>query len=105
MGFGTGAGFVLIYIFVLVVCLFVVRRSLRADQQKAWCSQCKTHVLASTSQTNKKANILLTVLTLGIWLIVWACSADLGTKGAPRCPVCHEITQGVAEAHSPGPDS
>ena len=105
MGFGSGAGFVLIYIVILVVCLFVVRKSIRADQQKVWCPKCKTNVLASTSQTNKKANILLSVLTLGIWLIVWACTADLGTKGAPRCPVCREITQGAAERQAPNVNS
>lgn len=98
MTLGAEVGFVFVYIAVLVGCFFVVRKRLRDCQEKQWCAECKNYVLASTSQTNKRANILLSVLTLGIWLLVWACTADLSAKGAPVCPACGKITGETAGA-------
>ena len=93
MGLGTGAGFVLVYIVVLIVCFFVVRKGVRGCRQQEWCPKCKTYVSATTSKTNVSANILLSILTLGIWLMVWACTADLSAKCAPRCTACGEPIQ------------
>ena len=101
MSLGAQAGFVFVYLAVLAGCFLVVRKKLRDFQEQQWCSACKKYVLASTSQTNKRANILLSVLTLGIWLIVWACTADLGAKGPPVCPACGNIA-GEAGGVEPG---
>lgn len=84
------AGFMMVYLIVIFVCFLVVRKRIRACRTRQWCSTCKAPVLASTARMNEKANILLSILTLGIWLIVWACTADLCAQGDPRCPVCGE---------------
>jgi uncharacterized membrane protein len=104
MGLAAGAGFFFIYMVVLLVCFLTVRNRIRAEEQKLWCSNCRKDVVASTSMINKRANILLSVLTMGTWLIVWACTADLSTQGPPECPVCHERIQGMAGEQKPEAD-
>ena len=65
-------------------------------RQRQWCPECKKYVLAVRPKTNLKLNILLSVLTMGLWLIIWACTADLSTRKPRQCPACGTITQEVA---------
>jgi hypothetical protein len=62
-------------------------------QERQWCPECKKYVLAVRPRTNLMLHLLLSVLTMGVWLIVWACTADLGTRKPHRCPVCGAGTQ------------
>ena len=65
-------------------------------QERQWCPECKKYVLAVRPRTNRILHLLLSVLTMGVWLIVWACTADLGTKKPHKCPVCGTETQEMA---------
>ncbi len=76
--------------------------SLKTKSGKArrtqWCPECKKYVLAVRPKTNLMLNMLLSVLTMGVWLIVWACTADLCTKQPQQCPVCGTTTQERADS-------
>jgi hypothetical protein len=62
-------------------------------REKQWCPECKKYVLAVRPKTYLMLNLLLSVLTMGLWLIVWACTADLSTRKPHQCPACGAITQ------------
>jgi hypothetical protein len=66
-------------------------------QERQWCPECKKYVQAVIPRTNPMLHLLLSVLTLGVWLIVWACTADLSTKKPSQCPVCGTRTQEIAD--------
>jgi len=91
------AWFGMVYILFLVVCVFIVRKRLRSVQKQQWCRNCSRYVAAGTSQIDKKTNILLSIFTLGIWLIVWACTADLSSEVPAKCPACGDETQSTPE--------
>ena len=64
-----------------------------APKEGQWCPECRKYVQAVRLKAgNLKINLLLSVLTMGIWLIVWACTADLARR-PPQCPVCGTRTQ------------
>jgi hypothetical protein len=65
-------------------------------RQRQWCPECKKYVIAVRPKTNLVMNLLLSVLTMGLWLIVWACTADLGTRRPHQCPSCGTGTQQTA---------
>ncbi|HID29889.1 MAG TPA: hypothetical protein EYP19_07785 [Desulfobacterales bacterium] len=65
---------------------------------KQWCPECKKRVLAVRPRTEAMVNLLLSVVTMGLWLIVWACTADLGKKGPYQCPACGTRTQEMADS-------
>jgi len=67
-------------------------------QERQWCPECKKYVLAVRPRTNRILHLLLSVLTMGVWLIVWACTADLSTKRPLQCPVCGTGTQERADS-------
>ena len=98
------AGFSIVYLVVIFICALVVRKRVKACQIEQWCPTCKASVLASTARMNTKANIILSVLTLGIWLIVWACTADLCAQGAPTCPTCGETIEASEGAEHGQPE-
>jgi hypothetical protein len=65
-----------------------------APKEGQWCPECKKYVQAVRLKAgNLKINLLLSILTMGIWLIVWACTADLGTRRPYQCPACGTRTQ------------
>jgi hypothetical protein len=94
------AWFGMVYVLFLVVCVFIVRKRIRSVQKQRWCRNCSRYVAAGTSQIDMKTNILLSMLTLGIWLIVWACTADLSSEVLRKCPECGEETQAAPEKPS-----
>ncbi len=65
-------------------------------QERQWCPECKRYVLAVRPKTSLILNILLSAFTMGLWLIVWACTADLSTRKPHQCPACGTITQEMA---------
>jgi hypothetical protein len=91
------AWFGMVYILFLVVCVFVVRKRIQSVQKQQWCRNCSRYVPASASRIDMRTNILLSILTLGIWLIVWACTADLSSEVLRKCPACGEETQSAPD--------
>ena len=63
-----------------------------------WCPECKKYVIAVRPKTNLMLNMLLSVVTMGLWVLIWACTADLGTKQPRQCPVCGTTTQERADS-------
>ena len=68
----------------------------RIDKSR-WCSECKRYVLPVNSKPNVVVNSLLSIFTLGVWLVVWVCTADLSGKKPPSCPLCGTIVDDVPE--------
>jgi hypothetical protein len=65
-----------------------------APKEGQWCPECRKYVQAVRLKAdNLKINLLLSILTMGIWLIVWACTADLATRKPHQCPICGTRTQ------------
>jgi rubrerythrin len=79
-----------------------IEDSLKTKSVKArgtqWCPECKKYVLAVRPKTNFMLNMLLSVVTMGLWFLIWACTADLGTKQPKQCPVCGTTTQERADS-------
>ena len=67
-------------------------------RERQWCPECKKYVLAVRPRIHHILNLALSVLTMGVWLIVWACTADLSTKRPHQCPVCGTETQERADS-------
>jgi hypothetical protein len=75
-----------------------VKKTLGADRARWWCPECKQYVQAVRPKDgNLITNLLLSVFTLGVWLIVWACTADLRPKGPPQCPICGTRTETTSD--------
>ena len=51
-----------------------------------FCAHCKKHVLAVRPGTPRLRQLALTVLTLGVWSIVWI--VDACRRPGWRCSVC-----------------
>lgn len=67
-----------------------------ASKQIEWCPRCKEYVEAiGLKPDNRMMNVVLSILTMGIWLIVWLCTADLTTR-TNQCPACGTKTQETA---------
>jgi hypothetical protein len=65
-----------------------------APEERQWCPECGKYVHAVRPKANNLiTNLLLSVLTMGIWLIVWACTADLSTRKSSKCQACGTRTQ------------
>jgi uncharacterized protein (UPF0212 family) len=74
-----------------------LNKRLGASEEGQWCPQCGKYVEAVRLKTNNlMVNLLLSVLTMGIWLIVWVCTADLSTRKPYQCPACGTRTQEIA---------
>jgi ribosomal protein S27AE len=71
-------------------------------KKRQWCPECGQYVQAARPKANNLLiNLLLSVLTMGIWLIVWACTADLAAKKSPKCPSCGTRTQEMVGCGAP----
>jgi hypothetical protein len=55
-------------------------------ESTAFCKQCGRQVLARRTAPSHLFHAIMTILTLGVWLIIWLIAA-LGS-GAWRCSVC-----------------
>ena len=58
-----------------------------ADERKGgFCPRCNQHVVVFRKGTNHILHLLLTILTGGLWLIIWV---GVAVKfGGWRCTVC-----------------
>ena len=53
-----------------------------------FCSNCNKQVLARKKGTNHILHLLLTLLTGGLWLIIWILCAIVNGLGSWRCSFC-----------------
>jgi len=95
---GAGTVLAVFSLIFLLACLYALKRKPGEAQERQWCPECKKYVLAGTPKTSSTVNLLLSVLTMGLWLIVWACTADLSTKKPHQCPACGTRTQKMADS-------
>ena len=56
------------------------------QKTQMYCNTCKAHRLVERKGTNHILHLLLSLLTGGIWLIIWLLSAI--KVGGWRCTVC-----------------
>ncbi len=56
------------------------------DQTTKMCRTCNKHTVAHRPGTNHILHLLLTVLTAGLWLVIWILSAI--KIGGWRCSQC-----------------
>jgi len=67
-------------------------------QKSAWCPVCNQQRLFIAPKPNHILHLLLSIFTLGIWLIVWLLIG--GKTGPYRCSVC-----GTREGARSAPDA
>ena len=53
----------------------------------AHCVHCKKNVMAQANKPNHVLHLILTVITAGLWAIVWLLLAA-GSSGNYRCTEC-----------------
>lgn len=56
------------------------------QQTSKWCRTCNRQTLANRPGTNHVLHLLLSIITCGLWLIVWALSSV--KFGGWRCAFC-----------------
>ncbi|MCR9096300.1 MAG: hypothetical protein NXI30_18900 [bacterium] len=56
------------------------------DETGGYCGYCEKRVMVRRAGTNHILHLILTVLTAGLWLVIWAGSAI--KAGGWRCPTC-----------------
>jgi hypothetical protein len=55
------------------------------NQKSAYCKQCHKDVLYHYEAVNHWKQLLLAVMTLGLWLPIWFCMAFSPTKMCNEC--------------------
>lgn len=58
-----------------------------SDQVVVYCKNCKKSTIQIKQRANHVLHLLLSVVTIGIWLIVWF-FISLFTSDTPTCTVC-----------------
>lgn len=67
------------------------------EQSQMWCPRCNSHTLAQRPGASHLLHLVLTVLTVGLWLPVWIlCAVRIGGW---RCQQCGGTTTagGIAQ--------
>jgi hypothetical protein len=59
---------------------------LSQQETTKFCSHCNKHILAVRPGTSRLRQVGLTILTLGVWAIVWM--VDAFRRPGWRCSVC-----------------
>lgn len=67
-------------------------------KSRRYCKQCQGDVLAIASKPNHILHLLLSVLTAGVWLIVWFLIAVRG-GGSWLCNSCGAKTSQISKWH------
>lgn len=52
-----------------------------------YCSNCKKNVMTQRNTPNHVLHLLLSIFTVGFWLIVWLL-VTVGASGGSRCTEC-----------------
>lgn len=66
-------------------------------QGTGWCVHCGQQRLTHRQSTNHVLHLILTLVTLGLWGIVWAIVAFNNRSKPGRCSVCGS----AVSAHQP----
>lgn len=56
------------------------------QQTSKWCKRCARNVLATRPGTNHILHLLLSLVTCGLWLIIWILASV--RIGGWRCQTC-----------------
>lgn len=56
-----------------------------------YCPTCKKQVMAHQKTANHVLHLLLTILTAGLWLLVWI--AAIASPGPKRCSQCGSVSR------------
>jgi hypothetical protein len=60
------------------------------EQTQKYCSDCKADVLAQRKGVNHILHLLLTIVTGGLWIIIWLV-VMLASFGGWRCSKCGKL--------------
>ncbi|KRE00066.1 hypothetical protein ASE63_08160 [Bosea sp. Root381] len=60
--------------------------------ERAYCRTCEAPVLATKQKPAHVLHLLLTLVTLGVWLIVWIVLTLIASMKSYRCPTCGDRT-------------
>jgi len=57
-------------------------------QSSSYCKTCGKQTLHTKETPNHILHLLLSVFTLGLWLLVWLALVLISSGKRPRCSVC-----------------
>jgi hypothetical protein len=57
-------------------------------QTSEYCAVCQRQSLFQKPRINHVLHLILSIVTLGLWLIVWAILGLINTARDPRCVTC-----------------
>lgn len=57
-------------------------------QTSAYCNVCQRQSLFQKPRINHVLHLILSIVTLGLWLLVWAILGIINTGKSPRCVTC-----------------
>jgi hypothetical protein len=60
--------------------------------ERAYCRTCEAPVLATKQKPAHVLHLLLTLVTFGLWLFVWAFLTMIASMKSFRCPTCGDTT-------------
>jgi hypothetical protein len=72
-------------------------------ESSGYCPTCKQRRLIRRRGTNHVLHLILTVLTLGLWGIVWIALAINNRSHPSRCTVCGTAVSGHAMPNDKAP--
>ena len=55
---------------------------------RKWCEDCGRHVKAEKQDVNHVLHLLMTLLTCGLWVVVWGLVILADVTGGWRCHQC-----------------
>ncbi|WP_128292007.1 MULTISPECIES: hypothetical protein [Afifella] len=58
-----------------------------------YCPQCSRTVLAQKQTPTHILHLLLSIVTGGLWLVVWFVLAAVASERSYRCPICGGTTR------------
>lgn len=64
----------------------IILFAMSMQQTSKWCKHCKAQVLATRPGTNHILHLLLSIVTCGLWIVIWVLSAI--KIGGWRCTRC-----------------
>jgi hypothetical protein len=59
-----------------------------AATESGWCPTCKAQRLLLRERPNHILHLILTIVTLGLWAVVWIIIAAQTSGAAARCSQC-----------------
>jgi hypothetical protein len=71
-------------------------------QSSAYCHVCQRQSLFQKPRINHVLHLILSIVTLGLWLIVWLILGIINASKSPRCTTCG-ATMGTGPIHAAQP--